>query len=215
MKPTCTLLLSLLLTAPSLAQELSEADQNLIKAVRDGGGQAMQLAKNDTRITIAFHLSDKDITDDTIKILAGATNVYSVNLRGTKVTDAGMAHLAGMKDLVRLHLEKTAVTDAGVTQLKGLEKLEYLNVYGTAVTDAALKDVATLKSLKKLFVWELFLTSNETGKKQFWKHPEPPKTPLKRWRSWPRRFLLIRKLPTKLPPRPPPPRQSLTLKLQK
>ncbi|MEO1980272.1 MAG: hypothetical protein ABGZ24_07130, partial [Fuerstiella sp.] len=154
MKPTCTLLLSLLLTGPALAQELSEADQNLIKAVRDGGGQAMQLAKNDTRITIAFHLSDKEITDDTIKILAGASNVYSVNLRGTKVTDAGMAHVAGLKDLVRLHLEKTAITDAGIAQLKGLGKLEYLNVYGTVVSDAALKDVAALKSLKKLFVWE-------------------------------------------------------------
>ena len=159
MKCYSLLLLTLFAVSPAIAQEeLSDADRTLIAAVRDAGGQALQLARNDTRITIAFHLSDKEITDDTIKILAGAGNVYSVNLRGTKVTDAGMAHLAGLSDLVRLHLEKTAVTDAGLAQLKGLQKLEYLNVYGTAVTDAAMKDVAALKSLKKLFVWQSKVT---------------------------------------------------------
>ena len=60
----------------SLADELSDTDKALIQAVRDAGGQAMQLAKNDTRLTIAFHLSDKEIVDDTLKILTGANNVY-------------------------------------------------------------------------------------------------------------------------------------------
>ena len=107
-------LLTLLIGNLALGQELSDADLALIKAVREAGGQAMQLAQNDTRLTVAFHLSDKDTTDDTLKIFASAGNVYSINLRGTKVTDAGMAHLKGLKDLVRLHLEKTAVTDAGI-----------------------------------------------------------------------------------------------------
>ena len=159
MKTCSLLLLSFVAMTPLLAQEApSEADQKLIKAVRAVGGQAIQLAKNDARLELSFHLSDKEITDETIKILAGATNVHSVNLRGTKVTDAGMAHLAGLTGLVRLHLEKTAVTDAGLSQLKGLQKLEYLNVYETAVTDAAMKDVAELKSLKKLFVWQSKVT---------------------------------------------------------
>ena len=105
MKLVSLLCLSLISVSSLFAQEEpSPADKALIEAVRAAGGQAMQLARNDARLEIAFHLSDKEITDDTIKLLAGAKNVYSVNLRGTKVTDAGMPHLAGLTDLVRLHL---------------------------------------------------------------------------------------------------------------
>ena len=47
--------------------ELSSSDKALIKAVRDNGGQALQLAQNDARITVAFHLSDKEIGNDQLK----------------------------------------------------------------------------------------------------------------------------------------------------
>ena len=58
MKPTALLCAAVLTIVSATAQELSDADKALIKAVRDAGGQAMQLAQNDTRLTIAFHLSD-------------------------------------------------------------------------------------------------------------------------------------------------------------
>jgi hypothetical protein len=113
-----SLICSLILATGAVAQdELSEADKQLVAAVREAGGQAMQLAKNDTRLTVAFHLSDKEIGDQTLALLKDAPNLYSLNLRGTKVTDAGLQQIAGLKSLVRLHLEKTAVTDAGLDHL--------------------------------------------------------------------------------------------------
>ncbi|MEO2030567.1 MAG: hypothetical protein ABGZ35_00635, partial [Planctomycetaceae bacterium] len=147
-----------LLVVPAVADDPSEADQALIEAVQAAGGQAMQLAKNDARLTIAFHLSDKDITDETLDVFAEAGNVYSINLRGTKVTDAGLQKLAGLKSLTRLHLEKTEVTDAGLAHISGLENLEYLNVYGTKITDDGLEHIKGLGNLRKLFVWQTGVT---------------------------------------------------------
>ncbi|MFN5315624.1 MAG: hypothetical protein ACK5FF_14315, partial [Planctomyces sp.] len=147
------LLCFLLLSATTAAQELTDADKALIQKVQEAGGQAMPLAKNDTRLTVAFHLADKDVTDDTLAMLKDAASIHSLNLRGTKITDAGLAHLAGLKGLTRLHLEKTAVTDAGLAHLAALPALEYLNLYETKVTDAGLPHLAGIKSLRRLFVW--------------------------------------------------------------
>lgn len=65
MKISGMLLAMLVLSGVSLAQEeLTDADKALIKAVQDAGGQAMPF-KNDARLSVAFHLSDKEITDET------------------------------------------------------------------------------------------------------------------------------------------------------
>ena len=106
--------------------ELSDADKALIKAVRDNGGQALQLAQNDARITVAFHLSDKEIGNDQLKPLANAKQVHSLNLRGTKITDDALQVVGTMTGLVTLHLEKTAITDAGLVHLKDLQSLDCL-----------------------------------------------------------------------------------------
>ena len=139
MKISGTLLAMLVLSGVALAQEeLTDADKQLITAIQAAGGQAMPLAKNDARLSVAFHLSDKEITDETLSVVKDAANIYSLNLRGTKITDAGLAQLTGLKGLAKLHLEKTAVTDAGLAHLSSLPLLEYLNVYETKVTDAGL-----------------------------------------------------------------------------
>ena len=67
----------LCLSVPAVAEEPSEADAALIEAVKEAGGQAMQLAKNDARLTIAFHLSDKEITDATLDLFKEAPDLYA------------------------------------------------------------------------------------------------------------------------------------------
>ncbi|HSG72688.1 MAG TPA: hypothetical protein VLA12_19905, partial [Planctomycetaceae bacterium] len=47
-----------------LSPAQDKADPKLIAAVEKAGGQAMEIAQNDPRLTVAFHLSDKKIGDD-------------------------------------------------------------------------------------------------------------------------------------------------------
>ena len=130
-----------------------------IQAVRGAGGQVLELAQNDPRLDVAFHLSNVQLTPEHLKPLEAIKGrVTHLNLRGTNLDDALAAHLAPLTELTRLHLEKTAITDAGLTHLAGLQKLEYLNLYGTALTDAGLEKLAGLAGLKKLYVWETKVT---------------------------------------------------------
>ena len=151
------LVLSVLVGSMGTAQEKpvpTEAEKAAITEIRKSGGQVMELAQNDARLDVAFHLADGKIEDAQLAPLKSLPQLAQLNLRGKDITDAGLVHIKDCKGLVRLHLERTKVTDAGLEQLKGLENLEYLNLYGTAVTDAGLNHLVGLKKLKKLYLWE-------------------------------------------------------------
>ena len=136
----------------------TDAEKAAMAEIRKAGGQVMELAQNDARLDVAFHLADGKIDDAQLAPLKNLPKLAQLNVRGKEITDAGLVHIKDSKGLVRLHLERTKVTDAGLEQLKGLESLEYLNLYGTAVTDAGLKPLEALKKLKRLYLWETKVT---------------------------------------------------------
>ena len=134
------------------------ADAQAIQQIRQLGGQVLELAQNDSRLDVAFHLSDRKLQDDQLAVIAPLSRLAILNLRGTEITDAGLVHLAGLKGLLRLHLEKTKITNAGLKHLAGLEQLEYLNLYGTAVTDDGLPALYSLKKLRRIYLWQTGVT---------------------------------------------------------
>lgn len=141
---------------PEIAKlPLTKEEQQTMAEIRKLGGQVMELAQNDNRLSVAYHLADGKVTDAHLAPLKGIQKrLYELNLRGTEITDAGLVHLKEMPQLTRLHLEKTKITDDGLEHLKGLPSLEYLNVYDTAVTDAGLARVKDLKNLQKVYIWQ-------------------------------------------------------------
>ena len=148
------------LTMVSAAEKtpLTEAETKAIEQIKKSGGQVMELAQNDSRLDVAFHLADGKITDEQLVPLKSLPQLAQLNLRGREITNAGLVNIKDSKGLLRLHLEKTKITDDGLQDLKGLENLEYLNLYGTEVTDAGLKHLAGLKKLKKLYLWQTKVT---------------------------------------------------------
>lgn len=144
---------------------LNDAEKAAIAKIQELGGQVLELAQNDPRLVVNFHLADGKVTDDHLVPVEALNEwIYELNLRGTDITDAGLAHLKSQKALTRLHLEKTKVTDEGLKQLTGLTNLEYLNVYGTAVTDAAVDLLTSLSNLKKVYIWQSKVTVNGVRK---------------------------------------------------
>lgn len=136
----------------------TEAEKAAMAAIRKSGGQVMELAQNDSRLDVAFHLADGKITDAELAPLAALPKTAQINLRGREITNAGLVYLKDLKGLTRLHLEKTKITDDGLQSLTGLENLEYLNLYGTEVTDAGLKHLEGLKKLRKVYLWQTKVT---------------------------------------------------------
>lgn len=136
----------------------SEAEKQATAAIKKLGGLVQELAQNDARLYVAFHLADVKITDVEVALVKDLPRTAQLNLRKTEVTDAGLVNLKDLKQLEQLHLEQTKITDAGLEHLKGLENLVYLNLFGTAVTDAGLKHLEGLKKLKGLYLWQAPVT---------------------------------------------------------
>jgi len=136
----------------------TEAEKAAMAEVRKAGGQVMELAQNDARLDVAYHLADGKVEDGHLAPLKNLPKLAQLNVRGKDITDAGLVHIKDAKGLTRLHLERTKVTDAGLEHLKGLENLEYLNLYGTAVTDTGLKHLEGLKKLRRVYLWETKVT---------------------------------------------------------
>lgn len=151
---------------PKEAPKATPAELEAVAAVKKAGGAVMQVAQNDSRLDVTFHLADGKIGDEQIALVKPLANIiHELNLGKTEVTDKGLEHLKDLKSLVKLNLKETKITDAGLTNLAGLENLEYLNIYGTGVTDAGVQSLAGLKKLKKLYVWQTKVT--EEGQAKF------------------------------------------------
>jgi hypothetical protein len=142
----------------------SPAENTVIAQVRKLGGHVLEIAQDDPRVEVAYHLATDKVTDAHLAPLKGLKSMVALNLRGTEITDAGLASIAGLTGLQKLHLEKTKITDKGLTHLKGLAGLEYLNLYGTQVTDAGLANLQGLKKLKKLYLWQTKATDAGVAK---------------------------------------------------
>lgn len=147
------------LFAISSANAQDPSDAAAVEAVRKTGGQVLEIAQNDPRLDVAFHLSNVELTPEILKTLEGIKGRLAyLNLRGTNLNDEMSQHLKPLTELTRLHLEKTAITDAALANLADMKKLEYLNLYGTNITDAGVASLGQLSALKKLFVWETKVT---------------------------------------------------------
>ena len=142
----------------------SDAEKKALAKIQQLGAFAMELAQNDPRLEVSYHLMDKEITVEHLAPLKELKGVVHLNLRGRAVTDAMLAQIKDLTSLTRLHLEKTKVTDKGLANLKGLVNLEYLNLYGTDVTDAGLANLEGMKKLKSLYLWQTKVTDAGVAK---------------------------------------------------
>ncbi|MHC2068730.1 leucine-rich repeat domain-containing protein [Bremerella sp. T1] len=129
-------------------------EEEAIKQIVAKGGRVNLLAQNSDEKVVSFHLSDKPIDDEALKLVRNLRNVVEVNARGTAITDEGIKHLVGLPNLQRLNLAQTNVTDAALIYLVPHTKLEYLNLYGTKVTDKGIDVLANITSLKNLYLWQ-------------------------------------------------------------
>jgi hypothetical protein len=74
------------------------------------------------------------ITDEGIRMLAGARTLRIVRIPDSAVTDAGVAALAGSIELEELDLRGAGITDASVPVLNSLPNLKDLNIVRTQIT---------------------------------------------------------------------------------
>lgn len=87
------------------------------------------------------------------------SQIVWLKLSNTQVGDSAMKIIAQLPELTRLQLENTAITDAGMQELAKCKQLKYLNLVGTKVTDKGLLALQKNKGLQELFVYKTAVTA--------------------------------------------------------
>lgn len=103
-------------------------------------------------------ISGKSITDETLALLTGLTELERLSSDGIQLTDTGYKHFAAFQKLKSLSFFHPAFrsekfTGSGLAQLKALPKLERLTFAGSTAGDAAMEAIGQLTQLKEFRTW--------------------------------------------------------------
>lgn len=103
-------------------------------------------------------ISGKTITDETLALLTGLTELERLITDGIQLTDDGFKHFAAFQKLKSLSFFHPAFrsegfTGSGLAHLKALPKLEKLTFAGSTAGDVALEAIGQLTQLKEFRTW--------------------------------------------------------------
>jgi hypothetical protein len=103
-------------------------------------------------------ISGKTITDSTLALLTGLTELERISSDGIQLTDAGFKHFAAYKKLKSISFFHPAFrskefTGSGLVHLKALPKLERLTFAGSTTGDTAMEAIGQLTQLKEFRTW--------------------------------------------------------------
>ena len=103
-------------------------------------------------------ISGKTITDSTLALLTGLTELERLSSDGIQLTDAGFRHFTAFQKLKSLSFFHPAFrskefTGSGLAHLKALPKLEKLTFAGSTAGDAAMEAIGQLMQLKEFRTW--------------------------------------------------------------
>ncbi len=103
-------------------------------------------------------ISGKSITDETLALLTGLTELERLSSDGIQLTDAGYKHFNAFQKLKSLSFFHPAFrsekfTGSGLAQLKALPKLERLTFAGSTAGDVAMEAIGQLTQLKEFRTW--------------------------------------------------------------
>lgn len=167
MKPFLCLLLS---TSISLAAD-AEALRKLGAKVTESDGVVTQVQVKCDAFTEAdfktlgsfttikdLTISGKTITDSTLALLIGLTELERLSSDGIQLTDAGYQHFAAFQKLKSLSFFHPAFrskdfTGSGLAALKALPKLEKLTFAGSTAGDLAMEAIGQLTQVKEFRTW--------------------------------------------------------------
>lgn len=99
-----------------------------------------------------LNLGDTRISDATLVHLRQCTNMWDLDVSGTRITDEGLKHLSSLKGLTVLRLRDTAVTDAGMAHLASHPQLAWLDLSNTRVTPQGLAVLKASRSLEAIWL---------------------------------------------------------------
>jgi hypothetical protein len=153
-------------TLKALGAEVTEKDGAITKitfkdCAKLGESEYKKLGELKTLKSLTLYGGKKTLTDVTLPLLAGLTELEELNTEGTHITDAGLAGFAVFKNVKGMSfyhpsLDVKGFDGSGFAALKALPKLERLTIAGTRANDKLMEAVAQIKQLKDFRTWHTY-----------------------------------------------------------
>lgn len=126
-----------------------------------GEAEYRKLGGIKTLRALTLYGGKKTLTDATLPLLAGLTELEELNTEGTQLSDAGLAGFAVFKNVKSMSfyhpsLDLKEFNGSGFAALKDLPKLERLTIAGTRADDRLLAAVAQIPQLKDFRTWHTY-----------------------------------------------------------
>jgi len=171
MNPLPSFLITLLAAVTATAAPDAAALNSLGAKITEAGGVITQVQVDCEAFTEAdfrtlgsfatikkLTLKGKTITDSTLPLLAGLTELEELSTDGIQLTDEGYKHFAPFQKLRSLAFFHPAFrseqfTGSGLVHLKRLPKLERLTFAGSTAGDAALEAIGQITQLREFRTW--------------------------------------------------------------
>jgi uncharacterized membrane protein len=136
-----------------------ELRANVAKLAEDFPGGLTFESQSSSKLTFTGVSLRKNLTDELFgKLGPVIPKMVTIDLSATSVTDESVALLAPATELRMIRLSETGITDASIDTLVKLKNLESVNFYGTKVTDEGVKKLSALPNLKRLYLWQTDVT---------------------------------------------------------
>jgi len=97
-------------------------------------------------------LTQTNITDYSLTLLAKFCKLETLNLSKTKITDKGIELIQDLKNLKSLILSETKITDNSLESLGKMNKLELINIENTTITDNGIEKISRLLAIQTLII---------------------------------------------------------------
>jgi hypothetical protein len=120
-------------------ERVIDGERALVLTGWDRADYRLLAEKRDVAI---LEMSNPDVTDDTLNLLADFSRLRELSLNDTAVTDAGLGTLALLPALETLRIARTKVTAAGLEQFLATPppRLRQLDVSGNGIPTGILRE---------------------------------------------------------------------------
>ena len=139
------------------------ANESVVKKLNGLGIAVLPVAQNNNYLSANF-ISAIDMRDSAINLLLLLKKqLVWLKLSNTQINDSALSVIAQCANLTRLQLDHTSITDKGLAYLKDLKQLQSLNLVGTKITASGIAQLKELKSLHSLYVYQTNINNTDWG----------------------------------------------------
>jgi uncharacterized membrane protein len=142
-------------------EPIEQAPTNAITALQKMGISVVPVAANSHYLSVNF-ISLKIPSDSAVLLLKEISKqLVWLRLSNAQLNNHTIEIIANCPNITRLHLDNCHITDSLLQQLNKLTKLQYLNLKGTPVTITGLSYLKNMPSLNHLFLYQTSVQRNE------------------------------------------------------